>query len=241
MSCRRVDYTGRRFGKLLVIGIYEKPKNKNTIFKCVCDCGKEIIRCGGNLIDSKSCGCYRSNFIDSNRLTKTCSNCRLEKTISSFSKNSNRKDGRSQYCYECKVDLDIKYRPRYKDFRTNYTRCRRKNDVNFRLSANLRGRINSALKHNNNRKSSNTTKLIGCSVRFLKKYLKSKFYPQKLPNGIRLMTWDNYGKYGWHVDHVIPCDKFDLSKPEEQRKCFHYTNLQPLWARDNIIKSNKIL
>ena len=50
------------------------------------------------------------------------------------------------------------------------------------------------------------------------------------------MTWENHTPTGWHVDHIIPCAAFDLSKPEEQRKCFHYTNLQPLWAIDNIRK-----
>jgi hypothetical protein len=55
------------------------------------------------------------------------------------------------------------------------------------------------------------------------------------------MTWDNYGKKGWHVDYILPCASFDLTKEEEQKKCFHYTNLQPLWWLDNIKKSDKIL
>ena len=52
------------------------------------------------------------------------------------------------------------------------------------------------------------------------------------------MTWENHGQYGWHVDHIKPCALFDLTKIEEQKKCFHYTNLQPLWWRDNIKKSH---
>jgi desulfoferrodoxin (superoxide reductase-like protein) len=55
------------------------------------------------------------------------------------------------------------------------------------------------------------------------------------------MNWDNYGRSGWHIDHIKPCASFDLTKKEEQLKCFHYTNLQPLWARENLIKSDKIL
>jgi hypothetical protein len=54
------------------------------------------------------------------------------------------------------------------------------------------------------------------------------------------MTWQNYGYYGWHIDHIKPCASFDLRKPSEQRKCFHYSNLQPLWAKDNLQKSDKI-
>ena len=65
-----------------------------------------------------------------------------------------------------------------------------------------------------------------------------RFHLQK--NWLPGMSWENYGYYGWHIDHIIPCSKFDLSKLEEQKKCFHFTNLQPLWALDNIKKSNKL-
>jgi hypothetical protein len=71
--------------------------------------------------------------------------------------------------------------------------------------------------------------LIGCNIKFLKKYLKKQF-----KSG---MSWSNYGK--WHIDHIIPCIKFDLRKESEQRKCFNYSNLQPLWAEDNRRKGNK--
>jgi len=53
------------------------------------------------------------------------------------------------------------------------------------------------------------------------------------------MNWNNYGYYGWHIDHIKPCSSFDLSKDLEQRKCFHYTNLQPLLAKDNLEKGAK--
>ena len=53
------------------------------------------------------------------------------------------------------------------------------------------------------------------------------------------MTWENYGT--WHLDHIYPCSKFDLTKEEEQRICFHYSNLQPLWASQNMSKSNEII
>ncbi len=55
------------------------------------------------------------------------------------------------------------------------------------------------------------------------------------------MTWENHGLYGWHIDHIIPCASFDLTDLEQQKKCFHYTNLQPLWAKENLIKGVKIL
>ena len=55
------------------------------------------------------------------------------------------------------------------------------------------------------------------------------------------MSWYNYGVHGWHIDHVIPCSKFNLKNLDEQKKCFNYQNLQPLWAEENIKKSNKLI
>ena len=73
--------------------------------------------------------------------------------------------------------------------------------------------------------------LTGCTLEELKEHLASKFTEG--------MTFENYGK--WHIDHILPCASFDLLLPEEQPKCFHYTNLQPLWAIDNMKKGAKIL
>jgi len=80
-------------------------------------------------------------------------------------------------------------------------------------------------------KAAHTLDMIGCSGVELKSYLESKFKEG--------MTWDNYGE--WHVDHIRPCASFDLSDAEQQKKCFHYTNLQPLWKEDNLRKGNKII
>ncbi|MBP8994568.1 MAG: hypothetical protein KBG30_12270 [Bacteroidales bacterium] len=102
-------------------------------------------------------------------------------------------------------------------------------DENLRISSNCRGRIYKALK--GQKKSKSTEKLVGCLFSELKTYLELKF--------LEGMNWNNYGE--WHIDHILPCASFDLSKKEEQEKCFHYTNLQPLWGTDNLIKSSKIL
>ena len=103
-------------------------------------------------------------------------------------------------------------------------------DLSFRISVNYRTRIRKALRKHH--KAQSTIALIGCTIEELKLHLESKFSEG--------MSWGNYGFYGWHIDHVIPCDSFDLSKPEEQTKCFHYSNLQPLWMHDNMSKHNKI-
>jgi hypothetical protein len=106
---------------------------------------------------------------------------------------------------------------RFKKYHTN---------ISFKLKHLLRTRIRSAIK--NNSKAHKTIKLLGCSIDFLKQHLEKQF-----KNG---MSWKNYGFYGWHIDHIRPCCSFDLSKKSEQMKCFHYKNLQPLWAKDNRIK-----
>ena len=111
------------------------------------------------------------------------------------------------------------------EYNNKYGIDRRKTDINFKVAHYLRTRINKVLKGIN--KSTSTIKLIGCPVEFLKKHLENQFQSG--------MSWSNYGL--WHIDHIRPCASFDLSKPEEQRKCFHYTNLQPLWAEENLRKN----
>lgn len=95
------------------------------------------------------------------------------------------------------------------------------NDVHFKIKKRLRTRLYIAVTSKGTIKSKKTLDLLGCSIIELKSYLESKFLPT--------MTWDNYGEY-WHIDHVIPCSSFNLLDEEEQKKCFNYTNLQPLFA-----------
>jgi hypothetical protein len=110
-----------------------------------------------------------------------------------------------------------------------YKRKRAANDPNFRILNSLRCRLRHALK--STAKKERTLDLLGCSTQFLINYLESQFQ--------KGMTWKNYGE--WHIDHIRPCSSFNLSVAKERKKCFHYTNLQPLWAEDNLKKSNKIL
>ena len=112
---------------------------------------------------------------------------------------------------------------------SRYVRERRNRDPSLKLLAYVRGRIRAVLKRKRARKVDRTEKLLGCSAQELKTHLEARFTEG--------MSWGNYGR--WHVDHIKPCCSFDLTKPEEQAACFHYTNLQPLWAEDNFKKSGR--
>jgi len=94
------------------------------------------------------------------------------------------------------------------------------------LRARLRGRVSSAIR---NGKKASTMELTGCNLDELKEYLGDRF--------LEGMSWENYGE--WHIDHIRPCASFDLTSEEEQKMCFHFTNLQPMWAKENIQKSDK--
>ena len=118
-----------------------------------------------------------------------------------------------------------------KERHRNYMRMRYQKDLDFRLRNALRSRIRQAIIRDSGEKSIKTADLIGCSVKELKQHLEAQF-----ADG---MSWDNYGE--WHIDHIIPCASFDLTDEQEQRECFHYTNLQPLWGVDNIKKGDKVV
>ena len=122
------------------------------------------------------------------------------------------------------TDKSRKYKQQNKEIRNKKLSIRLKNDSEYRFKCNLRARIFSALKGKD--KSASTMELLGCSIDELWNHLESKFEPW--------MTRENHGL--WHVDHKIACAKFDLTCPVQQLACFHYTNLQPLSATDNLSK-----
>jgi hypothetical protein len=107
-----------------------------------------------------------------------------------------------------------------------YCKERYYNDVNYRLAINLRNRLNIAI--DRGYKAGSAVRDLGCIISELKTHLESLFEPG--------MTWDNYGK--WHIDHKKPLNKFDLSNYEDLKEACNYKNLQPLWAEDNIAKSD---
>ena len=114
---------------------------------------------------------------------------------------------------------------RYKIY--DYYKTRRLTDNYYKLSTNLRSRFKSAVKREY--KKSSTLSYLGCSIKEFKAYIETKF--------VENMSWDNYGVCGWHLDHIIPLYGFNLTIDDEIKKAFHYTNFQPLWAKDNLRKN----
>lgn len=111
-------------------------------------------------------------------------------------------------------------------------RQRRLTDCNLRCLEALRARIACVVRAKNGLKAKKTIELLGCSIPNFRMYLESRFEPG--------MCWENYGVNGWHVDHIMPCAIFNLSNPDHQKRCFHFSNLQPMWAVDNRRKGAKV-
>ena len=123
----------------------------------------------------------------------------------------------------------IKDPEKRKIWENNRHSLRAKVDINYKLRKNLRNRLYQAIK--NNYKTGSAVKDLGCSIEEFKRYIESLWQPG--------MTWDNYGPDGWHIDHKNAISKFDLTNEEQLKKACNYTNLQPMWAKDNLSKGNK--
>ena len=106
-----------------------------------------------------------------------------------------------------------------------------KTNTEYRLKHNLRARVRTALRAQMAGKNWSLLDIVGCSTPELMAHLEAQFQPG--------MTWDNWTHDGWHIDHIKPCAAFDLTDEAQQRACFHFTNLQPLWAVDNLVKSDR--
>lgn len=170
---------------------------------------------------------------------KLCRKCNKMKICTFFRENHQSKDGYSYTCKECippSTWTKEKQRESEKKYvKNNIEKIRLKwkkqgKNINRRVRDSLNHRISEALFTNRVTKNNKTTKYVGCSIDFLKKWMEFLF--------IDGMTWENYGE--WHIDHVVPCSSFNLAITEDQIKCFNWKNLQPLWKLDNIQKGDKI-
>ena len=126
-------------------------------------------------------------------------------------------------CYINRSHKEIEYKKKYEQ-------NRKKIDLSFKLKRNLRTRLWHATKHN--WKLGSAVADLGCSIEEFKIYIESLF--------TGTMSWDNWSKAGWHIDHIIPLSYFDLTDEQQLLKACHFTNLQPLWAKDNLSKGCRI-
>lgn len=152
------------------------------------------------------------------RRCKQCgTNFRLESRHPSTS--LRQRTGEGTYCsLKCRVAAK----------RSRYT------DIQLRWRSLLTGRVYMALRKHGARKVFSTEELIGCSREELRLWIESQFQPG--------MNWQNHGRAGkgkWHIDHIRPCVSFDLTNPDQQRECFHWSNLRPLWSIQNCRKNDR--
>ena len=196
---------------------------------------------------------------------KVCNTCKEEKNVCEFYKNGDSRDGLRSNCKKCqnknsenwrknnkeKSDeiqkrflnknpgILYKYSKKWKDKNIDRVRIqhskrnkeRYNQDILFKLITNYRNRLKDVFRDNKIIKKNRSIDYLGCDTTFLKKYLEDKFTEG--------MSWDNKGFYGWHIDHIVPLSS--AKNEEDIIRLSHYTNLQPLWAEDNMKKGNRVV
>lgn len=147
------------------------------------------------------------------------------------------KEESKQYCLDNKqekAEYDKKYYLDHQEQRNKQQKQKKQEDPCFKLACYLRSRLYKALR--GNLKTGSAVADLMMSVSDFKKYLEERWYPN--PETGEMMSWENYGrpngKLGWDIDHIIPLSAFDLTDPEQVKKACHYSNLRPMWAKQNI-------
>lgn len=183
---------------------------------------------------------------------KLCKPCNILKPFNEFGKFKKGKFGLNSHCKSCRKKYDFenreklleyhkikrqneldkfkaydkKYKSENRHNQNKYSSKKWKEDIQYKIRKILRVRFHSSLKKGIKYKS--TLFLLGCNIEEFKHYLENKFLPE--------FTWENHGKI-WEIDHILPCASFDLTILENQQKCFHYTNMKPLFKTTEIAKS----
>lgn len=174
---------------------------------------------------------------------KKCNKCKINKELVQFHKQNGGKFGLSSKCKICKGEEGLnwyknnleKAKLQNKEWINNnkekynyHHKQMYKNDIIYKLKKNIRTSLNQHLKSSKQyNKFKSSIILLGCKLEEYKQHLESQFKPE--------MDWFNHGSV-WEIDYIKPCFSFDLTKAEEQEKCFHYTNLQPLFKTTLIAK-----
>ena len=173
---------------------------------------------------------------------KICGRCKAGKNYEHFYKNKRKKDGLQNYCKDCtkksnrdsfqkhkrqrmRKSSEWQRSERGKKYRRDLSRKKYKNNPVYNLQCRLRSRLRDCLFRQTMTES--TSNLLGCTWDHLKVHIEKQFHAG--------MTWENMGE--WHVDHIIPCSAFKDDLQETQKIAFWYQNLQPLWARKNLVKN----
>lgn len=221
-----------KFGKWRVIYCTKNKRGSSFLWLCQCECGIERLISTSELHNTKSCGCYR-NYVSSQRYirhqiidlieVKRCSKCREWLSLEKFSNDKNKWDNLASWCKKCARNR--KQTPEFLKYQRDYENKKVRENLELRIRKNLRARMYYALK--SNRKSASVIEFLGCSMEQFKHYLGAQLDAS--------MTWENYGSY-WHIDHIRPCVSFNLQNLDEQKICFHYSNMRPLSAIENIKK-----
>jgi len=187
--------------------------------------------------------CNKCNINPKHSTTSYCRDCRLKYNESNKNHIKNYNKQRYESDKEIILNKVKEYHKNHKKeiqeytknwFQENkehineYNRNKYKTDLIFKLKLTLRNTLKNKIKAKGIRKYKSSTKLIGCSIEKLKLHLESQFLPE--------MTWENHGII-WEIDHIKPCASFDLTNLEQQKECFNYTNLQPLFKTTAIAES----
>jgi hypothetical protein len=155
-----------------------------------------------------------------------CPKCRYEKTKSAYrERNAKSKAKHPEYWKSWRE----KNRSKLNEYNNAYSKTRKAADPAYKIKHNLRIRMNRCLK--GELKAHHMLSITGKTADGLKLHLESTWKPG--------MSWENYGSH-WHIDHIVPCAAFDLSNPDEQARCFHFSNLQALSAVDNMSKGDRL-
>ena len=149
-----------------------------------------------------------------------------EKSKNWYEKN---KEYRKEYYNKWRAENPEKWR----ESKRNYERTRKANDPLYKLIANFRTAIYQVLKENNIEKNGKYFEILGYTPEDLINHIESKFSEG--------MSWENYGDF--HIDHITPISSFNIQEigDNEFMRCWELENLQPMWADENIRKSNKII
>ena len=168
---------------------------------------------------------------------KICSSCNTELHFDMFNKQKGGRFGLSGECKKCLKKRNLSWRESGgREWENIWVKNKKQTDPQFKLKTLLRGRLLDALKRHTRggkvNKNHSALTLLGCSIEEYKIYLENKFTPK--------MNWSNHGSY-WEIDHILPCDSFDLTIETEQYRCFNYKNTQPLTISQNRSKGNKLI